>query len=339
MNHLKYDQYLLSSSPPGFELDFVPNDHYIRKDDFRKPSRFGNKATWKLSGVVVDDELFDHVDAPSSNKSSQPNSLSNTVNIQRISSWVEHYNEEDPEVQASVKPSASCVMVGMGKKKVSFADDLGKCLESILVMTESSDSPPLLRRNLCAQVLHEESPFSSENDLKLDAPRLMLNFSQPASDYVIFRNKIESNFVSLENVIIRDYVVCGTVKVKNISFEKSVTLRYTLDNWKTFTNVSTTYEPSGIRGDRFDTFSFKVECPSTLKVGTKLVFAIQYLVENSREFWDNNNGENYEIAYVSDKSSRVGSPERVVFTSGSVSDSSLSDFASWNGIDDSSPYW
>ncbi|MRA76055.1 hypothetical protein GH890_32010, partial [Bacillus thuringiensis] len=64
-------------------------------------------------------------------------------------------------------------------------------------------------------------------------PPLVLNFSQPASNYLAFRERLESGLVSLENVVLRDYTIAGTIKVKNAAFEKVVTVRHTFDSWKT----------------------------------------------------------------------------------------------------------
>jgi hypothetical protein len=47
-----------------------------------------------------------------------------------------------------------------------------------------------------------------------------LNFNQPASDYVGFRQKIEHECVSLENVLLNRFQINGTIKVKNIHFQK-----------------------------------------------------------------------------------------------------------------------
>ena len=47
-----------------------------------------------------------------------------------------------------------------------------------------------------------------------------LNFNQPASDYVRFRQKIEHECVSLENVLLNRFQINGTIKVKNVHFQK-----------------------------------------------------------------------------------------------------------------------
>ena len=105
-------------------------------------------------------------------------------------------------------------------KKVSFADHKGLALATVKIMTEASDQPPRLG---------EEVFQSITKGVTADVtglPPFKLNFTQPASDYLAFRDKIEKNTVALENVILRDYNVLGTVKVKNICFDKNVFVRY-----------------------------------------------------------------------------------------------------------------
>lgn len=61
----------------------------------------------------------------------------------------------------------------------------------------------------------------------------------------IFRQKLETNNVSLENVIVKenDSIVVGTVKVKNVSFHKEVIVRTTWDDWKSQEDIFCTYSP------------------------------------------------------------------------------------------------
>lgn len=59
------------------------------------------------------------------------------------------------------------------------------------------------------------------------------------------REKLDSQNVSLENVIVKENesVVIGTVKVRNLSFQKEVIVRSTWDNWKTQQDTICTYTP------------------------------------------------------------------------------------------------
>lgn len=80
---------------------------------------------------------------------------------------------------------------------------------------------------------------------------------------ILFRQKLDSKNVSLENVIIKEAesTLVGTVKVKNLSFHKEVMVRSTWDNWKTqqdticiFTPVSFIYLSFQLKSQKNKTF-------------------------------------------------------------------------------------
>uniref|UniRef100_A0A915KW34 CBM21 domain-containing protein n=1 Tax=Romanomermis culicivorax TaxID=13658 RepID=A0A915KW34_ROMCU len=129
------------------------------------------------------------------------------------------------------------------------------------------------------------------------APKLTTNwqckFKQPASDYMAFRQKLDQNKVALENVLIKNdetttnnnngdinsdsssslsaAKMTGTIKVKNLSFEKSVVLRLSTDQWSTFVDHQCKYKPyrkvqqnntsaPAVRcPDIYDTFDFEID--------------------------------------------------------------------------------
>lgn len=82
------------------------------------------------------------------------------------------------------------------------------------------------------------------NQLKGSIAVYSLNFGQPAGDYFKFRNRLEENSVSLENVLLNGFQINGTIKVKNISFEKNVFIRCSFNKWKTYEDYSAVYVPS-----------------------------------------------------------------------------------------------
>jgi protein phosphatase 1 regulatory subunit 3A/B/C/D/E len=70
-----------------------------------------------------------------------------------------------------------------------------------------------------------------------------LNFNQPASDYLKYRNKLNDNKCSLENVILNRFQITGTIRVKNIHFSKQVFVRCTFNNWQTSEDYQAVYLP------------------------------------------------------------------------------------------------
>ncbi|XP_018324895.1 protein phosphatase 1 regulatory subunit 3B isoform X2 [Agrilus planipennis] len=198
-------------------------------------------------------------------------------------------------VTRNQKSKSSNELTAYGKKKVVFADDRGMSLTHVRIMNEPSNVPPLLSSKFLAEVT---KGLTAEPEAKTEPWEV--TFQQPASDYVGFRAKLDENKVSLENVIVKESedVVIGTVKVKNISFEKEVLVRYTFDSWETHQDVYCTYQPSQSQGATssayilYDTFTFKLTLPPKSR---KIEFCICFRV-NDDEYWDNNGGRNYVIA-------------------------------------------
>lgn len=92
----------------------------------------------------------------------------------------------------------------------------------------------------------------------------------------------------------------GSVVVANIAFQKSVTCRFTLDYWKTTSEVNGEYvsevTPRATEQghDRFN-FSIKLADLANLESKT-LYFAIKFTA-NGQEHWDNNNGPNFQVDF------------------------------------------
>lgn len=235
------------------------------------------------------------------------------------------------------------------KKKVVFADDKGKSLTEVRIMKEPSNVPPLWSIEFLAHVTQGLiSPELTEE--------WMVNFRQPASDYLDFRQKLETNNVSLENVIVKenDSIVVGTVKVKNVSFHKEVIVRTTWDDWKSQEDIFCTYSPIGGNSGTYvlyDTFSFKLTLPP---LSNKLEFCVCFR-SDSNEYWDSNGGKNYCILkrtsnfgsqnssfLLKTKSTTTTQPISIPQKYSDLSQAKMtawSEFASWNHLENNCPYW
>ncbi|KAK6174699.1 hypothetical protein SNE40_017927 [Patella caerulea] len=221
---------------------------------------------------------------------------------------------------------------GKTRKKVSFADHQGMALTTVRFLTEPSDVPPRLKPEVLASLTQGATAGANVE------PPLKLQFTQPASDYLAFRDRLEKECVSLENVILKDYAVVGTTKVKNISFEKRVFVRLSLDSWESHEDVEGVFVPGpGDSTDRkniFDTFSFEFNVPTNFGLNDKVEFAVGYEA-NNQQFWDNNFGRNYTIVSSDFKEchhqpSSYHREEKVC---------SWTEYACWNHVDNSTPYW
>lgn len=238
------------------------------------------------------------------------------------------------------------------KKRVVFADCKGLSLTSVHVFSEFKEEPAVdfqfdlidLEDITASLKLHEEK-------------NLILGFTQPSADYLQFRNKIQKNFVCLENCSLQERSIAGTIKVKNLSFEKTVKVRITFSTWKTYTDVDCVYMNNVYGGTDTDTFSFAVDLPPNIPSHEKIEFCISY-DSDGLVFWDNNDGLNYTIVHAEWKSDGVQintitktditpyksqniKPENDLdqFGTPKTSLGLFPEWQSWGRIGNTSPYW
>ncbi|KAJ1943887.1 hypothetical protein FBU59_002768 [Linderina macrospora] len=127
----------------------------------------------------------------------------------------------------------------------------------------------------------------------------LTSIRRPTPSFIVF----EESPVVLERVDLADNkaasaVISGTIKVHNLAYEKSVLVRYSLDEWKTTQEVSAQYlrtlaESSGSRPG-VDRFTFSLPLPASAMVSLPVVVAlcVRYDV-GGVQYWDNNKGANY----------------------------------------------
>ena len=166
-------------------------------------------------------------------------------------------------------------------------------------MKEPSNVPPLWTNHFVAKVLkaRDASPCEKISSITGQYP-WEICFAQPASDYLTYRRKLDQEAVSLENVIIRETDQClmGTVKVKNLAYDKEIVIRVSSDSWVTHEDVYCSFvEQPGVHQttltNLYDTFRFNLTLPIKSNV---IEFCVRYRSGGS-EFWDNNDGKNYIV--------------------------------------------
>ncbi|POR31413.1 Protein phosphatase 1 regulatory subunit 3A [Tolypocladium paradoxum] len=93
----------------------------------------------------------------------------------------------------------------------------------------------------------------------------------------------------------------GSVAVANLAFHKQVTCRFTLDYWKTVSEVGAEYSHEIRPRDTplgYDRFTFTIKLSDMAHLESKtLFFCIRYSV-NGQEFWDNNNSINFQVDFM-----------------------------------------
>jgi len=84
--------------------------------------------------------------------------------------------------------------------------------------------------------------------------------------------------------------VKGVVWVRNLAFEKNVTVRWTANEWADVQEVRGHY----VDGDGFaDRFEFEFCPPPSLKAGQRVQMCLRFEACGVGEFWDSNGGQNY----------------------------------------------
>ncbi|KAM9804359.1 protein phosphatase 1 regulatory subunit 3C-B [Neosynchiropus ocellatus] len=186
------------------------------------------------------------------------------------------------------------------KKRVVFADSKGMSLTAIHTFSKFDDEQYVKRSEGAADDLQFDMTDlqAATMDLKISPVRsLVLDFKQPSADYLDFRSRLIQNMVCLENCSLQERSLTGTIKVRNIGFEKTVQVRATYDSWVSFTDVDCTFMNNIYGCQDVDTFAFVVELPSYIAPQNRIEFCICFKVQG-QTYWDNNDGKNYILKHV-----------------------------------------
>ena len=164
------------------------------------------------------------------------------------------------------------------------------------------DRPLAVSANSSPVELHEgatEFPFHHDGSKSIEPPwQWEIRTPNVPSETVDQKHmpiRVEKVFLSPDKK-----TLIGTVVVHNLAFHKSVVARFTLDYWKTTSEVSAEFSHDVRRQhvdddhDRFN-FSIKLEDQNNLEKKT-LFFCVRYSV-NGQEFWDSNGGINYQVDF------------------------------------------
>ncbi|XP_050333118.1 glycogen-binding subunit 76A [Bactrocera neohumeralis] len=174
------------------------------------------------------------------------------------------------------------------KKIVRFADVLGLDLADIKTfLDEIPTIPKSAFEDL--EVLESEPPIQ----LGPKSDKLLMPLFQQPGGLPNFLDLVREKQVSLENAAVTDHInqtITGTVRVRNLDFNKSVHIRYTLDNWRSYADLQANYAENSCDGfsDKFTFYLFG----NSLQIGQRIEFACRFQCKG-QQFWDNNYGTNY----------------------------------------------
>jgi hypothetical protein len=108
--------------------------------------------------------------------------------------------------------------------------------------------------------------------------------------------RVERIFLASDN-----QTLVGNIACANISFQKFVVARFTLDYWKTTSEVVAEFNQDvrkKHKEDGYDRFNFNIKLADQANLESKtLLLCVRYQV-NGQEFWDNNNSMNYQVDFI-----------------------------------------
>jgi hypothetical protein len=157
-----------------------------------------------------------------------------------------------------------------------------------------------------------EFPFDGEGPSQPEREIKLANFPTDTFERRAQPVRVERIFLSSDK-----QTLIGTIAVQNISFHKLVVTRFTLDYWKTTSEVVAEYnnDPRSPPSDGCDRFNFHIKLSDAANIDTKtLLLCVRYNV-NGQEYWDNNGGINYQIDF-SKTVKKVAKPSVTVSTLG-----------------------
>lgn len=198
-------------------------------------------------------------------------------------------------------------------KAVHFNEDMEQVRHFLQVdrpMAVSAGSSPV-------EIYDSETdyPFGSDSEKKaktIEWEIKLTNFPEDSFNRQVQPVRVEQIYLSKDrkNLI-------GVVVVANLSFEKYVTARFTLDYWKTTSEVAAEFANVKSKtpfADGFDRFQFCIRLSDLANLQNKTMYlCVRYNV-CGQEHWDSNAGANYQIDFLRKVPTK---PQLVKISSGS----------------------
>lgn len=156
-----------------------------------------------------------------------------------------------------------------------------------------------------------EYPFAGRAAAKSEWIIKLANFPEDTYERKSRPVRVERLYLSSDTK-----TLIGTVAVANISFQKFVVARFTLDYWTTTSEITADYDDDVRRqnpDDGCDRFSFSIRLADQANLENKTLLLCVKYTSGGQEFWDNNDNTNYQVDFVkqmpkSASSSNLSSP-------------------------------
>ncbi|CAF0942680.1 unnamed protein product [Brachionus calyciflorus] len=280
------------------KLDLDKNDNIIKKNAKLENSVFGSLPTTSFfESYASETNLKGNLLL----KSIRPKPLRTNQDSLLLAHVHEAFTKKRPKEKSILSTATN------QKKAVRFADTFGLELEKVKIISNNS----------FVDVFSQQYKHNEEEE------ELIGSNTAESSPFLVLIplfscRKIES-LIRLDDFIY-DYenkIIKCIVKVRNLSYDKHVYARITINNWKSFYDLDAIY----IRSDKnsskdkinsqqlvtYDYFGFCIVIPekTNLPVMTvdskpfddctlRVEFAL-CCIQNGSEFWDNNCGDNYKF--------------------------------------------
>lgn len=133
-------------------------------------------------------------------------------------------------------------------------------------------------------------------------------------NFDLFKSNSSQSLVSLSSLYIQKDSIIGLVQVLNISFEKHVEIKFTVDNWQTIYIVNANFERS--LNSKKDQFKFELNLNNSMMVNKSkksspinIELCIKYYTQGVT-YYDNNNSSNFKFQLLHNKNSSSSSNRR-----------------------------
>lgn len=210
------------------------------------------------------------------------------------------------------------------KKIVRFADVLGLDLADVKTFV---DEVPKVPKQAYEDLEINMEPVQTQICLGPRADRVLVPLFQQPGALPCFLDRVREKQVNLENAAVTDPInltITGTVRVRNLDFHKSVYVRYTTDNWRSFSDLQASYVDNSCDGFS-DKFTFTI-FGTSVQLGQRIELAARFHCRG-QQFWDNNYDTNYVFQCL--PISQPNNVAQLAVKPANLTDSLLSPDESW----------
>lgn len=177
-------------------------------------------------------------------------------------------------------------------KRVQFADTMGLNLASVRHFDISDDGNETCSVLSGSKSCHSQAQHVTDFRSALNFSYLVPAFNMPiSSDAVDLKSRRLG--VALESITSGPEVK-GLIRVMCSNSRKEVGVRYTLNNWLTFSDIQAAPRLDEEPVLQWEHFQFVLQAPPCFDQDSSVHFAV-YCRTDHGEYWDNNDRQNYTL--------------------------------------------